>query len=39
MHYELNSVQHYTFHIKNYALSIVHYELKQFHISPVLWLF
>ena len=27
MHYELTTIQHYTFNIKNYALYIAHYEL------------
>ena len=33
MHYALNTIQHYTFNIKNYASCIVNYELKQFHIT------
>ena len=38
MNYELNLIQHFSFHIKNYALCIVNYELNSiqhstFHIK------
>ena len=33
MHYALNTVQHYTLNIKNYASCIVHYALNKFDIT------
>ena len=33
VHYELTTIQHYTFNIKNYTSCIVHYALNKFDIT------